>query len=256
MVLNGAVRSELKELLKGILIRKIDNYKSETEYKPFFQAIFNEKQIATASIIQSFYTSFGMSIYEEIAVILAKNQGFHAEKHYILLGKIDGETERLIQKTHLELRKGKKADSKEERTKIRGSIKSADTDDKKGLNDPDRVVDVFIKSKDGHEYYFGVTTVKPNKEGFETHKRKLLRWMALRMSMEKDIKIDVATVLPYNPYFPKPYLRFASSTLFDKDQFLVQETFWDLIGGKGAFQDLINVCKEVGEELRHKIDSI
>ena len=244
-------KAEIKRLLTGALLKKLDSHKSETEYKPFFQAIFNKRQIATASIIQSFYTSFGMSIYEQMAVAIAKSNGFEAARQYRLPGQIDKKTEAAIQKIHAGLRRGATVDSKAELAAIRASIQQG-----KPKKDADSIVDVYLKSKDGNEYFFGITTVKPNKEGFETHKRKLLRWIGLRLSQGKNAKVNVATVLPYNPYYPKQYTRFGSATLFGKDQFLVQEEFWDFLGGKGTFQELIATCKEVGEELREKIDTV
>ena len=77
---------EVKALIRRMLEEKIANYSPEGESKPFFDAIFNKKQISTATIVQSFYTSFGMSAYEQISCILAKGAGFHAERQYNLLG--------------------------------------------------------------------------------------------------------------------------------------------------------------------------
>ena len=251
MALQTRTRARIKNLLLDKLNEKLDSHTAETEYKPFFQAIFNERQVVAASVIQSFYTSFGMSIYEQMAVMLAEGNGFQAERQHLLLGQIDKKTEALISQIHRNLRSGTVANSKEEVRLIRAAIA-------KGApkKDPDSIIDLYLKAKNGHEYYFGITTVKPNKEGFETHKRKLLRWVGLRLSQDKSANISVATVIPYNPYYPKPYSRFASSTLFDKDQLLVQEAFWDFVGGEGAFDWLISICREVGLELRQKIDSL
>jgi hypothetical protein len=246
------VRDEIKALLLSKLLGKLEGHAPESEYKPFFDAIFNKKQVMLASLIQSFYTSFGMSIYEQIAVILAIGQGNHAERQYKLLGQIDPKTNSLIDKMDVDLRAGKiKGNANGEIESIRNSIKSSKAD-----RHPDSVVDLYIKTPKNEEYYFGITTVKPNKEGFETHKRKLLNWIALRLSQNNKANIHVATVLPYNPYYPEPYKRFGSSTLFDKSQFLVQEEFWDFIGGKGTFEELITICKEVGAVLRKKIDAL
>jgi hypothetical protein len=246
------VRDEIKAILLSKLLGKLESHAPESEYKPFFDAIFNKKQIMLASLIQSFYTSFGMSIYEQIAVALANGQGKHAERQYKLLGQIDPKTNSLIDKMDVDLRAGKiKGDAKKETETIRASIKPG-----KPERHPDSVVDLYVKAPDNQEYYFGITTVKPNKEGFETHKRKLLNWIALRLSQNNKAKIHVATVLPYNPYYPEPYERFGSATLFDKSQFLVQEEFWNFIGGKDTFKELIDICKEVGTELRKKIDAL
>jgi hypothetical protein len=244
-------REKVKDILKTILEKKLSSGGPEKAAMPFFQAIFTESQIATASILQSFYTSFGMSVYEQMAVAIAEGNGFKAIRQYHLLGEIDPATGALIEKLHTKLRGGEQADSIEELNLIRQSIKPG-----KPERHADSVVDVFAQDKAGNEYYFGITTVKPNKEGFETHKRKLLKWMALRLSQNKKSKVNVATVLPYNPSYPEPYSRFGSDTLFGDGQFLVQEEFWNLIGGEGTFEELVEVCKEVGCELRAKIDKL
>ena len=72
------VKEALKKLLREALISKLDKYKAETEYKPFFDAIFSKEQVLTTSIMHSFYTTLGMSVYEQMAVILSKGAGNHA----------------------------------------------------------------------------------------------------------------------------------------------------------------------------------
>jgi Type II restriction endonuclease, TdeIII len=250
--MDSKVRAEIKGLLLEKLAEKLSKHTPESEYKPFFEAIFNKKQIALASLIQSFYTAFGMSIYEQMAVAISRGRGNEAERQYKLLGQIDRETEALIDKIDTDLRAGKlTGDANKETELIRKSIKPG-----KPERHPDSIVDLYIRMKENKEYYIGITTVKPNKEGFETHKRKLLNWMALRLSQNKHADVHVATVLPYNPFGTEPYKRFGSDTLFDNSQFLVQEEFWDFIGGKGTFKELIEICKEVGTELREQIDEI
>ena len=250
--MDAKVRNEVKALLISKLLEKLERNAPEAEYKPFFDAIFNKKQIMLASLIQSFYTAFGMSIYEQMAVAIARGNGSTAERQYKLLGQIDTKTNALIDKLDTDLRARKiKGDAKKETELIRASIKQGQPE-----RHPDSVVDLYVKTASNEEYYFGITTVKPNKEGFETHKRKLLNWIALRLSQDKKANAHVATVLPYNPFGKEPYKRFGSDTLFDKSQFLVQEEFWDFIGGDGTFEELIKVCKEVGAELRKKIDAL
>jgi hypothetical protein len=250
--MNSETKGEIKRLLLEKLNKKLEAHKTETEYKPFFDAIFSKKQIITASVIHSFYTSFGMSIYEQIGEILAKSQGYEAERQYELLGSIDNNTENLINKIVRDLIDKKiLANLDAEIDLIKSSIKPS----KPLQKDNDRTVDLFIK-KGKEEYYFDLKTVKPNKTDFESFKRKLLRWIGLRLSQSKDAKLNVAIAMPYNPYYPKRYVRFGSDTLFDKTQLLVQDDFWNLLGGKGTFQELIKIHQEVGNVLRDKIDKI
>ncbi len=58
------------------------------------------------SFVQSMNTTFGVSIWEQVAVILAKGTGHLAERQYRLLGEIDTNTQKLIKEIHYKLGKG------------------------------------------------------------------------------------------------------------------------------------------------------
>ncbi len=245
-------RKQIKALISNVVIKKINQHKSESENAPFFDAIFGREQVRKASLMQSFYTSFGMSIYEQVGEVLAKENGFEAHRQYHLLGAIDSGTSALITKITNDLKKGKRRGNSAEETKmIKKHIKKS-----RPVESPNNIVDLFVKDRKGKEYYFGISTVKLNKEGVEDKKNKLLRWMAIRMSQNKNANAQFAVVFPYNPYFPRPYDRFGTMRVFDKPQLLIQEDFWDLLGGKGTFKELTKIFKEVGNELRSRIDSL
>ena len=68
-------------------------------------------------------------------------------------------------------------------------------------------------------------------------------------------KINTLVAIPYNPYEPKPYMRWTMRGMFDLDKELkVANEFWDFIGGNGAYQDLLDCFERVGIELRPEID--
>jgi len=245
-------RQKVKELVKNVIISKIENYKAETEYKPFFQAIFTKEQILTASVVHSFYTTFGMSIYEQLVKILAEGAGYEAHTQYDLLGEIDEKTEGIISRIDMDLRAGKrKPDMKAEFEEIKNSIQKG-----KPLNDPDKRVDVFIKKPDGTEIYFDITTVKSNKKEFVALKKKLLRWIGLRLSISKDAKIITALGLPYNPYHPKPYSRWTKGNMYDAEQLMVGQDFWNFVAGEDIYDEFIGIFEEVGRELREKVKRV
>lgn len=247
-----SVNGAIAKLVEDVIRKKMATYASETESKPFFDAIFTKKQIRLASFIQSFYTTFGMSMYEQMAVILANGAGYHAEKQYILKGEIDKKTETLITDIHLDLQKGKrKPNALKELEEIRKSIKLG-----KEEKDPDSVVDVFIRKPNGDEYYFDITTVKPNKKEFTILKKKLLRWLALRASTNKKAKVNVGVVFPYNPYEPQPYLRWTSGNLYDKSQLIVGEDFWNLCAGEKVYPQLLDIFKKVGQAIRPELEHV
>ena len=43
--MNVNTRQQIKNLVSETLTKKFDNYNLETDYKPFFESIFSEKQI-------------------------------------------------------------------------------------------------------------------------------------------------------------------------------------------------------------------
>lgn len=252
MALKEETKKKVKQLIKEVILSKIENYNAETEYKPFFQAIFTKEQILTHTIVHSFYTSFGMSIYEQLVDILAEGAGYEAHAQYDLLGKIDKKTEALISKIDHDLRTEKRSpDMNAEFKEIKKSIKKG-----KMLEDPDKRVDVFIKKPDGTEIYFDVTSPKPNIKEFVALKKKILRWIGLRLSTNKNAKVITALGLPYNPYYPKPYNRWTKGNMYDSNQLMVGEDFWNFVAGENIYDEFIEIFKEVGEELREKINEI
>ncbi|HEY9296385.1 MAG TPA: TdeIII family type II restriction endonuclease, partial [Phormidium sp.] len=146
------VKSQIKNLVNSTIEQKLNKYASESEYKPFFEAIFEKQTIIKASIMQSLYTSFGMSIYEQIAVILAQNAGYQATRQYDLRGSIDNHTESLITRICADL--ARQPHKKSEIEMIRESIQQ----DEPKL-DPEQRVDVFIIKPNGEELYIDITTV-------------------------------------------------------------------------------------------------
>ena len=245
-------KRKVKELVKNAILSKIDKYSAETEYKPFFQAIFTKEQIVTHTVVHSFYTSFGMSIYEQLVKILAEGAGYEAHTQYNLLGEIDTKTEAIISKMDMDLRANKrKPDMKSEFNEIRDSIQKG-----KLLQDPDKRVDVYIKKKDGTEAYFDITSPKPNMKEFVALKKKLLRWIGLRLRTDKNAKVLTALGLPYNPYYPEPYSRWTKGNMYDSCQLMVGQDFWNFVAGENVYDEFLDIFKEVGEELREKIQEI
>jgi len=251
MALNRETREEIRKLLINIVRNKLREYKPETKHMPFHFRLLGRDRYAMFSFIQSMNTTFGISIWEQVAVILARSAGFQAERQYDLLGSIDPETERLIQNIHYDLRAGRRQVNKfEEIELIRKSIK-------KGApkKDPDSRVDLFVKIGD-EENYFDITSAKPNMKEFAALKLKLLRWTALRLSQDKNAKVFTRLAIPYNPYHPQPYQRWTLKGLYDLDkgEILVGEEFWNFVANDNIYDDLLDVFQEAGDELREEID--
>ena len=121
--------------------------------------------------------------------------------------------------------------------------------------DPDSVVDLFIKIR-GEENCFDITSAKPNVKEFVALKLKLLRWIGLRLSQEKNAEVFTRLAIPYNPYHPEPYERWTLKGLYDleNNEILVGKEFWNFIASDNIYEELLDVFQKVGEELREEID--
>jgi len=251
MRLSRKTRQEIAELLTTTVRGKLRTYQPETIHMPFHHRLLGKDRYAMFSLIQSMNTTFGISIWEQVAVILAKGAGNYAERQYKLLGEIDERTEKLINEIHYKLRKGEIAVSKrDEVERIRREIKKG-----QAKVDPDSVVDLFVKIKD-EENYFDITSAKPNMKEFVALKLKLLRWTALKLSQDKNATVVTRLAIPYNPYHPEPYERWTLKGLYDLEngEILVGEEFWNFVSSDNIYEELLDVFQEVGEELRSEVD--
>jgi hypothetical protein len=254
MALSTSSNQKIKNLLVKTVKDKLIEYQRETNYMPFHTKLFGEGRssiFSMYSFIQSMNTTFGMSIWEQIAVILAIDSGYHAERQYKLFGEIDDVTEKNIRIIMYKYQIEKLAvDKNIEIESIRSTIKN-------GLQkpDPNSTVDLFI-IKDGVENYFDITSVKPNMKEFNAMKIKLLRWTALRLSQNKNINIFTRLAIPYNPYYPGPYNRWTLKGLYDlnKGEILIQQEFWNFVAGKDVYDDLLNTFEDAGEILKNDLD--
>jgi type II restriction enzyme len=116
-------------------------------------------------------------------------------------------------------------------------------------------VDIYLQDFESNLYLFDLKTAKPNVGGFKEFKRTLLEWTATVLMEHPTVQVYTMIAIPYNPYEPKPYQRWTIRGMLDLEQELkVGEEFWDFLGGKGSYQELLNCFEQVGLELRVEID--
>ena len=252
MSLSNATKEEIKDLLVNIVRSKLNNYNPETSYMPFHFRLLGKDRYAMASFLHSMSTTFGMSIWEQVAVVLAKGQGNYGERQFKLLGEIDNKTENVIQDIYYRLRKGELISNKiEETEQIRKIIAKGEK-----KKDPDSIVDVLIKIGT-QENYFDITSAKPNMKEFASLKLKLLRWTALRLSYDANANVYTRLAIPYNPYHPEPYERWTLKGLFDLEhkEILVGDEFWNFVACDNIYDKLLDIFEDAGAILKAEIDS-
>ena len=245
-----SLSNEQKEAIKKLLSRKIENklksYGRETTSMPFLARLVQDNEkIAAYSFIHSMATTLGMSIYEDVSVIIASETSQECFRNYGVGGAISKAQKTEIANIVAKLRnKERKADINKEINKVLAADFKNGEFQKSGS-----IADLYLK-KNGKEYYFEIKTVKPNIDVFEKSKTKLLEWVARRRK-----HVNVFLAFPYNPYHPEPYSRFTEVGMMDPpNDFLVGDEYWDFIGGQNTFTELLDTFDEVGKEFKKRLD--
>jgi len=245
MSISAEQNEKIKNLLRNKIENKLKRYGRETSAMPFLARLIQDNEkIAAYSFIHSLATTLGMSIYEEVSVILCEPACSEVFKTYDVGGVISKEQKSVINKIITELRnQERKADIVKEIQEVLNASSQNGTLQKSG-----NVADLYF-IKDGTEHYIEIKTVKPNIDVFEKSKTKLLEWVARR---RKNIKVYLA--FPYNPCHPEPYTRFTQVGMMDhKNDFLIGDEYWDFIGGKDTFPQILDLFDKVGKEFKFKL---
>lgn len=250
MALSEEQKKQIENVIKESLRSKFQTYKPESNNMPFHYRLLGKDRMALYSFIQSLNTTFGTSIFEPVAEVLARIKFPVVQKQFVVGDTISEKAQNEIQHIMNELATGKNPDKLKEIERIRKVAVSGKMNKIKTVK-----VDIFVVDKGNTVHLFDLKTVKPNISNFKDFKRTLLEWVAIYLSTHPNAKICSYIAIPYNPYEPKPYERWTLKGMLDLDNELkVGEEFWDFLGRKGSYLELLDCFERVGIKLREEID--
>jgi hypothetical protein len=245
MPLSNEQKRQIKELLKQKIEDKLKRYTRETTSMPFLTRLIQDSEkVAAYSFIHSLATTLGMSIYEDVSKIIASDSAEECFTKYDIGGVLSTEQKSVIGNIVRELRNNeRKVNSEREMKEVLEASPRNGKAQKEG-----RIADLYV-FRGGIEHYFEIKTVKPNIDVFTKSKTKLLEWIARR---RRPVKVFLA--FPYNPYYPRPYERFTEQGVLERrKEFLIGKEYWDFLGGKDTFEQLLALFDSVGREFKEKI---
>ena len=218
---------------------------------PFHTRLLGTDRLALYSFIHSLNTNFGTSVFEPVAVALAKSNYADAKAQTKAGEYISQGAFQVIQEIITDLTAAQGTpDKPNEIERIRAVCQAGEMIKVKPTK-----IDVFVESKNGELFLFDIKTAKPNAGGFKEFKRTLLEWIAAVLADAPDTKVNSLIAIPYNPYAPEPYNRWTMRGMLDlPNELKVAEEFWDFLGGEGTYEILLDIFERVGIELRPEID--
>ena len=242
----------VEAVLRNSLRNKFQSYNPEPAAMPFHTRLLGKDRMALFSFIHSLNTNFGTSIFEPVSLAIASTTFKEAKTQATAGTRISEAAQRIIQDIMDDLTA---AHSRPQKTREIEAIRNVCQTGNMKTVKPTRV-DICLQNHDDKLYLFDIKTAKPNKGGFKEFKRTLLEWTACVLAENPTAEINTMIAIPYNPYEPKPYSRWTMAGMLDLDNELkVAEEFWDFLGGKGTYLQLLDIFEQVGIELRPEIDN-
>jgi len=243
---------DIEDILKSCLRNKFQNYNPEPAFMPFHTRLLGKDRLALYAFIHSLNTNFGVTIFEPVALSLAQKSFQNVKLQARAGDQISGESHKVIQGIMDNLATAETSPNKTKEIEAIRKVCQKGKMQKVKLTQ----VDVWMESKSGELFLFDIKTAKPNAGGFKEFKRTLLEWVAAILAENPKAKVNTIIAIPYNPYEPKPYTRWTIRGMLDlEDELKVGKEFWDFIGGKDSYEDLLGCFERVGIELRDEIDS-
>lgn len=263
-IITTETREKIKGYLEGFIQGLIDEHRSDVArkkiredhdaylspggiFKPFHESIIPPEVIRVSSFERSFSTKLG-GTFEECARLIALQKYHGVARNYSIKETISSALLQKIEQMRGNISTGKGVDFL---ALIDGLLNSKYDDDPQ--EERLIVADLYFK-KDEIEYFFEIKSPKPNKGQCLEVTERLLQIHAAKKKKRPDIYAYFA--MPYNPYGTKKsqYKHSFSRKYLDmKEEVLLGSEFWDFIGGKGTYDELLEIYAEVGKENGKKI---
>ncbi len=255
-MIKTSTRAKIKGFLEGFLEIQLDKHQEEAKVvgakeafqtlaedgklKPFHNAILPAEIVRISSFERSFSTALG-GTFEECARLIALDNHKEAERSKELTAQVSHACLEEIERARSIVDKGHGLNYPEMVKRVLKTSRQPQVSIR-------TITDVYIKTQKDEEYYFEIKSPKPNKgQGIEVTDR-LLRTHAIRQHGPP--KVNTYFAMAYNPYGTRGDYNhsFAVSHLDMQHQVLIQEEFWDIVGGKGTYPQLLEIYSEVGRE--------
>lgn len=250
------ISKKLKEKIKKDLVEKIKHKIKTYDFSkksgnPFIDILFG-KYSNIKSFIHGTATMLG-SYYELLARKLAQeNPNFMEVKKFVFTGKISNSESAIIKNLVKALEEKELcADYDKEVKMIYGA-------DAKNIRELRITIDLFLKDKTGKEFFIEMKGPDPNKKEVRAAKEDLLNVIAMKKREISINEFDKKVCILFGVYYNNEvgdYSNWKVSPMFERGKgLLVQEEFWDLLGGKGSYAELISILEELKKEITPAIE--
>jgi hypothetical protein len=239
---------EIIAILEKCVNGTIKRVSKDMTFRPFHVALLTKELVAASAFERSFSTSFGQGPIEEISRILAIANGAECARQKETRVNVNKGAVDEIGRILSALRDGASSPNWEKEVARVQAFTKGDFVQARILSD------IWIR-RNGIEIFLSIKTVKPNIDQTEIAKKDMLMLKAHAPEYETYFS------LYYNPGGPKreDYNWSMPSKIFDMTHdecILIGQEYWDFVGGKNTYFDLLEIFGEVGEKTRKKLKKL
>ena len=161
MALSKEQIQSIENTIKNSLRKKFKKHNPEPAFMPFHTRLLGKDRLALYAFIHSLNTNFGTTIFEPVAITLAKNKFNIAQSQKKSGTKISTEAQKVIQEIMDNLTAANSKPHKQKEIELirkvcqKGTIKTVK---------PTRV-DIYLENQENEIYLIDLKTAKPNKGG-------------------------------------------------------------------------------------------
>jgi hypothetical protein len=256
-MISSQTRANIKGFLEGFINGMVEEFKasdispkalrpprtksSDGNIKPFHEAILPEGILRITEFERSFSTKLGTT-FEEVAKTIGTTRYKKAERGFHVSGPVSAEAVGAIEAIANRLNKG----STRTWPQLIGEVIASS----KGPGETrTRIADLYLLDSKGNELFFEMKSPKPNKGQCIEATDRLLQIHAIRRAGPPRVRTFYA--MAYNPYGRdrKNYKHSFTMRYMDtENQVLIGSEFWEIVGGPGTYEDVLDIYREVGRE--------
>ncbi|MDD5151159.1 MAG: TdeIII family type II restriction endonuclease [Flavobacterium sp.] len=249
----------IKEVVSKMMDRVMDNVMIKDPFikekhhsaKPLYAALVPDEIFKGSHFERRFVTPFG-GVWEKLAQVVAIEAHGNCSMGHSVSGIVGSESLRRIQEVLNKLEHNKKGE-----LKVKPDWETELKYIQEGGGEPIPVsvtCDIFIHNETTNaKYAFELKGPLPNSDQTKVSKEKMFKLLAMEPK-----QVDFAYyALPYNPYGKKEDYKWAFPmrwfNMQSDSSVLIGNEFWELIGGKGTYNNFIKEVNHLGKEYRERI---
>lgn len=224
-------------------LRPMRHASSKGDLKPFHESLLPDGLLTIGEFERSFSTKLGTT-FEECARLIALDYHKSARRGYRVAGRISlqaiGRIEEIVSDIGSGGMKSGYLGYVKEIVAVAGRGESVARS---------HTADLYIEKADGSELFFEIKSPKPNKgQCLEATNRQL---QIHGITHEKYPRVGAFFASAYNPWgvAKSTYNHsFAKNYMDLEEEVLIGKEFWDLVGGVGTYEEVLDIYQEVGRE--------